>query len=255
MILSIGTGYGLIEISRLFFKFISYIFHIPFLIILFIIPLFLFKINYFHNDKSNYYFSYDYIINILNHIEPQAIIFLKGDSILFPYWYLHYIEERRKDLIGFSPSFCKDFYLEGIIRRYPKIKINFPLINFTPEMLIKEIISQNIDIYPIYALNDEVLPTGFSMVPCGIFQRIIRNKDENLFIQNIKKVKFIIRGLKNKRRYEKDLKVKNEIILNYAISYNNLGLFYFKKGKNMFAIREFKKAIEINLEDAAYHSN
>lgn len=260
VILSIFLGYGIGEISKLSFKFIPALLHTPYLLVLLLIPFFLFKHHYFQQDKSKYYFAYDYGVNIINYLEPNSIIFLKGDAVFFPYWYLQYVEKKREDLISiFTPYLDKDWHVEEIKRKYPKLSFKEIKSSINGEQIQKErvnkIITQNIDSYPVYALIDESIPTGLSKIPANIFHRVIKSKDEERFSQNMKEVRFNLRGIHNKKIYQDDWRTKDEIISNYAGSYNNFGMFYSQKGETISAIREFKKAIEVNPDDTITHSN
>lgn len=260
IILSICIGYGIVGINRLIFKFIPSIFYPTYSVLLFLIPFFLFKHHYFQHDKSKYYFGYDYGMNIMRQLEPNSIIFLKGDAIFFPYWYLQYIERRRLDLISiFRPYLDKDWHLEEIKRKYPKFSFKEIPQAIDDEQLrqirINEIITQGIDSYPIYALIDEPVAPEFSKIPAGIFHQIIRSKNKEIFTQEIKEARFNLRGIKDKNIYQDDWRTKDEIISNYASIYNNFGLFYSQGEKTLLAIREFKKAIEVNPNDALIHAN
>ncbi|MEW6609296.1 MAG: tetratricopeptide repeat protein, partial [bacterium] len=261
MIMSIWIGCGFIEISKLIFKFSPNYIYLLYVIILILCPIFLFKFHYFQNDKSKYYLAYDYGRNIINQLEEKSIIFLRGDAVFFPYWYLQYVDGQRKDLISiFRPYLDKEWHFEEIKRKYPELSLGkTKLFPKDDEQLrqarMDEIITWQIDFYPIYALMDESLPSGFSKIPAGIFDRVIKSEKESILSQNIKEVRFNLRGINDKRIYQQDWRTKDEIISNYASIYNNFGLFYSQKGKVRSAIREFKKAIEVSPNDALLHEN
>ncbi|MEW6617747.1 MAG: DUF2723 domain-containing protein [bacterium] len=259
MIMSIWIGYGFIEISKLVVKLLPNYIYSLYVVIIILCPVFLFKSHYFQNDKHKYYFAYDCGMNIMAPLESKSIIFLKGDAVLFPYCYLQYIERKRQDLISIFSYLDKDWYIEEIKRKYPKLSVSEIKSPSTNEQLYQikasEIITQNIDTYPIYALMDEFIPQGFSKIPAGIFYRVIRSKDEQTFISHINEVRFNLRGIHDKEIYQQDWSAKDDVILNYANSYNNLGLLYLQKGEFLLAIREFKKAIKVNPNDALIHTN
>lgn len=54
--------------------------------------------NYSLNNKRNYYYAYDHARNILNSLEPNALLIPSGDHNTFPTIYLHYVEKVRPDI-------------------------------------------------------------------------------------------------------------------------------------------------------------
>jgi len=54
--------------------------------------------HYYENNKSNYYFAYDYAVNTLNALEKDAIYFPAGDHSIFPLIYMQSVEGMRPDV-------------------------------------------------------------------------------------------------------------------------------------------------------------
>lgn len=61
----------------------------------FVIPLF---VNYHANDKSDYYFAYDFGVNALKTLDKDAIYFPSADHATFPALYLQAVEGMRPDV-------------------------------------------------------------------------------------------------------------------------------------------------------------
>jgi tetratricopeptide (TPR) repeat protein len=61
-------------------------------------PLFALFSHYDRNDLSDYYFTHDYGMNVLNSLEPNAIYYGDQDHVIFPPWYLNVVEGVRPDV-------------------------------------------------------------------------------------------------------------------------------------------------------------
>jgi tetratricopeptide (TPR) repeat protein len=57
-----------------------------------------FAARYAAHDRTHNYVARDYGYNILNFLEPDALLFTNGDNDTFPLWYLQEVEDVRKDV-------------------------------------------------------------------------------------------------------------------------------------------------------------
>ncbi|MEW6095471.1 MAG: DUF2723 domain-containing protein [bacterium] len=252
IIFSIFIGYG----TLMLIKVISRLSPITSCILLFI-PLIPFLLHYHSNDRSNYFFGYDYGRNLLRPIAQNAIVFLKGlDHDAFPIWYLHYAEHIRSDLDLVSILFMYfDWYPEQLKHLNP-----YEPYSFTGDKDIMQIRFGNIFFNnknrPIYTHFDENFNKDYSLVYAGTFYRVLdKNLSKNVLLKELDKhnVRFMYRGINDDKVY-KDTRAEM-IVTNYISIYNNYGNVYSGFEKFTQAIREYKKTLIFNPDNPNSYFN
>ncbi len=98
----VGLGVrGIIELFYNYFSKNSFVKPVTVALLLFfavLIPGKMYAANYFENDRSRNYVPWDYAYNMLQSVEPNAILFTNGDNDTFPLWYLQDVEGVRQDV-------------------------------------------------------------------------------------------------------------------------------------------------------------
>jgi len=99
IVLFIGLGFGWISNRYMKSRLIK-------VLLVLSLALIVFLSNYRENDRSQYYFAYDYGMNILKTMEPNAIFIPSGDFELFSVTYLKVVEGIRSDVSVYDEYGC-----------------------------------------------------------------------------------------------------------------------------------------------------
>ncbi|MEW6609326.1 MAG: DUF2723 domain-containing protein [bacterium] len=250
IIFSIFIGYGVtILIESLSKKLRQRILALlPYIFLL--VPVISWACNHYYGNHSKNYYSYDYGMNILFPLEEKSILYIKGDTFAFPLWYLHYVENIRKDITLIDQhSLYLDWYANQI-----KKELNF---EFKPQNRVKRLTTEASQIIKtrfdaifeknqhraIYLPYDEDIARDYTLVPTSICHRVFKKgtplKEQLSAIDE--DLRFRYRGILDKKIYKEERVESN--ISNYATAYNNRGGFFKDMGKYPQAIAEYQKAL------------
>ncbi|MEW6103375.1 MAG: DUF2723 domain-containing protein [bacterium] len=249
-ILSIFMGYAIFHIMAFLKKINPYLSFAAFLFLF--LPNFLFLKNYNLNNRTMYYFTYDYGMNILRPIEKNSVVFVSDDTHTFPTEYLYWVENARED-ISLVDTHLLEFEWKANLIKYQFPKLSFDL---WPSALRKEIVSydevswerqkdmieKNIEKKPFYIFPSPFTAQFYEFLPEGIFSRILKkdiSKERLLELLNKTRFNFKIRkeGLADSS--------SSVDMINCAVSHYNRGRLYYNIGMYGESLAEANKAIKI----------
>lgn len=134
--------------------------------------------NYYGNDKSSYYFAYDFAMNTLQTLERNAIYFPTADHATFPVLYLQAAEGMRPDVTlankyGYPEAFVYEAMPLSIRSTFKK----FP--NQSEEELIEDWVVTNSS-RPVYFTKKRGFPnlSGVNLANAGLLYRVTRADED-----------------------------------------------------------------------------
>lgn len=218
------------------------------LVILVIIG-FQFKYAFADNNRRNNHLVEDTAHNILNTLEPNAIILAYGDPIIGPLWYFQSIGERKDIIIVSAPLVPFKWYIDNLIRRYPDFGDD-NLFDGDQNKRIGLIIKNNIQKRPIYAVfnssTDGALEKEFDFVSQGLLNKMvikdsINTKEAAIMNKEIWS-KYTLRNIDPDFYADNELKVISQT---YAIALYRTGLAYYYSGMIDESIDALQKSLDI----------
>jgi tetratricopeptide (TPR) repeat protein len=232
--------------------------------ILLLLPFNLLRVNYSHLNEGANYFTYRYGQDLLRTLEPNAIFIVSDDTALSTLYYLQYVEGMRRDIRLIPTHRPVQSDCEEISKKWPEM---LPLgeKNFG-ERFVMDIIKYNIDTYPVYVLNPYFLPGLFPLnhIPQGLVKKVKREALYNLqvsredYLQELKSKDFFrLYQIGDRRVYDAFLGMPRAlfIISRYAEAHNDIAITYNYLSEFEEAIKECKKALEINPDFAEAFNN
>ncbi len=222
--------------------------------ILFIfICVYLFLKNYNLNNRSEYYFTYDYAMNILMPVEKNAVIFVSDDTHTFPTEYLHYVERARPDISLVCLHLLQFEWKANLIKDlFPDLSFDFWPPSLRKEIVThdevswerqKDMIEKNMEKRPFYIFPHPFIAQFYEFLPEGVFSRILKKDIENEKLLRLLKKTGL--DFKVRKRGFMDSSATVDII-NYAVSHYNRARLYYNTRSFEEANLELNKAIDFN---------
>ena len=124
----------------------------------------LFLINFKYQNKNNYYYTRDYVLNFLKNLTYRPILFTLKDNETFPTWNMRHIHQKRPDAaIVNLVLLSEQWYLDQITAKYPDLKIGLETFkgNFPKKTIRQKFLQSIINSNPgrdIYFISKDSTP-------------------------------------------------------------------------------------------------
>ena len=232
------------NIDRNFYKFVVGLF-------LFILPIWMFSSNFEKANLKNFFLGDWVAHDILASAEPDAIVFLFGDTTVFNTEYYYHTSGLFEDRVVIRPSsLYRPDYRQLLVRQYPHL--DFP-DNFASKnkdvtevsKILKELIDKNLNKHPIYF--SEGLPPVFNykVASVGLIKKLVSEEEyKQLDLVKINEERFLNFAFKEVKITGYEHFLIGHIKVLYYASYMDVAEDLYHKGE----IDEAKKYLHLASE-------
>ncbi len=258
MVNAIFLGTGLHSLFQTIKKLrIKKLFSYGFLLSFILLPLILLKKSYLENDRSQNFFAYDFVSNVMRSVKKDAIILTNIWDHYSPWLYLRYVELKRPDVnfldielcrrswyFDYVKQNCGDLYRksEAEIKRF--IQDVYPFENRQPydpqvieeayENMLNSFLSYNFRYKPLY---DDMMGKGkIGQIYFRIPEGLVFSLEDSLKYYPYDFPDFQLRGILDKNVYRDDRTLfhlkRYPLMIDLRIRY----LLSFKKDKEADAL-------------------
>ncbi|PIE34956.1 hypothetical protein CSA56_06220 [candidate division KSB3 bacterium] len=195
-------------------------------------------------DRRRNYVAYDYAHNVLNSLEPDAILFTWGDSGAFPLWYLQLVEDVRPDVtLIHVPHLSAEWFVDSLPRNL--FLSADPFAEHGPDLfpILHEIVEKNRPNRPIYfdySSTHSIMPP-YPIIPNGIVYKIAVVGDT---IDSKIWDRYRFRGILNGGPIASDPDIERTALL-YGSARAELGHYYLELHDVDKAAHEFNMAVQL----------
>lgn len=130
-------------------------------------------------DISRDHDATEYIDAVTETIEPDALVFAKGDQSIFTLWYARYTLNGRKDWVPILPTFLRSYWYRLILAENHQ-GLDLRSTGLGAEAL-ETMIERHIDTRPIYLTwEDETTMEHYSLIEAGPLWQVEENRLEKI---------------------------------------------------------------------------
>ncbi|OPZ66322.1 MAG: Tetratricopeptide repeat protein [Candidatus Aerophobetes bacterium ADurb.Bin490] len=220
-------------------------------------------------NRSAYFFSRDFNLNLFSSVEKNSLLFVTGDGIVFPSWYLKYVKKIRPDIVIIGSAVLPmQWVRDSITKQDPSVKV--PVIKEkkigteSTGYIINALIKMNISSRNIYFSynkpEDNALNGGFKIMPKGMAWRVLPSdyavvsEQYTVSVRNMWKYYYYRNMLGT---YPGKFTQPNESLYlqDLGTSANSAGVFFEDSGYNNLALEYFTLAHRLQPQNCEFIYN
>ncbi len=184
--------------------------------------------------QTDYCYTYDYVLNEWKSLPKNSLFYCRGDSVVFPSWYFQWVEGKRPDLsvVGVD-GLPMEWIRQNLALFHPGLQVPFtknPVGNEAISGMANWMAEKNSELELYFSFNqpDEGLMPGTKLVPYGLAAKVFW-KDQKPFL-NYSRAEYLWNVLRLRYLHDPafpfDKRTREQLIVNYGISRNSLGVYY-----------------------------
>jgi len=135
-------------------------------------------VHYGSSDQSENNVARNYGKDILDPLEPNALLLMRGDENGASVFYAQFVARVRPDVVALETELLKlPAYVEQIRREHPGIVIPFDSYDGGVNTKLGQVVEANIGQRPVYRVGDmeeKEFASGFDQIPAGVTYRLLR---------------------------------------------------------------------------------
>lgn len=200
-------------------------------------------------DQRGNTLAYQFGMNVLRTLPPNALLMATGDTFISVIDYLHVVEKQRPDIKIIEEKVKFPWYVKQLRRRYPDIQIPFPFVDLK-EHFYREVIDANSSRFAIYLhySSDPTIAEKYSLVPYGLVYLVLPIKtipENEIYKKDLNRIldQYIIDA--DRLGKVRNIDFEGEIVLYYAAMYDSSATFLFKNNDYQSAEEYWRKAIAV----------
>jgi len=191
--------------------------------------------------QTDYTYDFDYTQNAMRAAPRGALLYCRGDGLVFPGWYLQYVLHQRLDLamVGVD-GLPMEWVRRHLMREHPGLKVPMPTWKLGLESIpqLERAIAVNNPDRPLYLSYNKVTDASFpdaQVFPYGVDSEALIPPAVGRFDSDRADGLWATLRLRNFDAGPIDSRTRANLLKDYAINRNSLGVYWEEQADRMKA--------------------
>jgi len=181
--------------------------------------------------RDRYLYDHDYALDVMKGVPRDALLYCRGDGMVFPTWFFQYVQERRTDLVAVGvDGLPMEWVRRHLMKEHPGLRVPMPtwkVGNESVPSLSRSIALENRD-RALYLSYNRVTDNSFpdaKLLPYGLAPHAALPPESPVFDEARTKYLWAVMRLRGTDG-PVDRFTRENLLKDYAIHRNALGVFY-----------------------------